>query len=164
MNENDIPKGLTREEIQSVNQQLAAREARKIEGETDRYSVFEITFDDGCNHFGYTSKIIVDKVDELCRTKQMNANDRPNYFVAIHNTEMGKTVQCLYSSPERGSAMAMRNRVVEADQKAHSENTNPKETCTIRQFLIELQHEPMRQLHESRKRGHKTSQQGNTQK
>ena len=71
----------------------------KIEGEIDPYSVFKITFADECVYIGYTSQLIVGRVEQIC------AEDDPTGIyargtivgAAQHHAAMSNTVQCLAS-------------------------------------------------------------------
>ena len=53
-----IPVGLTQEEMDRVNHYVNMTNAARLPGEDHHWSAFRITFDDGCEYYGYTSNII----------------------------------------------------------------------------------------------------------
>ena len=128
-----LPVGLTQKEMDRVNEILKRVEDAKLPGETDGWSVFRITFDDGCQQIRHTSKVIAWKVEELCNPEHRLADP----WLVMHDREMGKTLECLASGLQQGQALASRNRMVKATQEEAEarRQAGEKKTCAISELL-----------------------------
>ena len=147
-----LPVGITQEEMDRVNKIERKVYDARLPGETWGWSVFRITFDDGCRYHGYTSKVIAWKVDELCNFDDPLADP----WLVIHNREMGKTLECLASGLRQGEAMSGKNRVVDAAQAEAEARTQVGETkiCPISRFLNDYRMDMMRTFHQRMQGGH----------
>ena len=113
---------------------VAERERRvaeaRLPGETDQWSVYRITFDDGYYYYAHTSNVIAWKVGQLCDTAHRSAVPS----LVLHDREMGKTVECLASCIDSGGgALAVRNRFIEEAQDEYEGTAG--ELCQIETAL-----------------------------
>ena len=108
-----LPVGLTQEDMDRINETMKMVEDARLPGETDGWSVFRITFDDGCQQIRHTSNVVAWKVEQLC-DPQDPASD---LWLVAHNQVMGKTLVCLASGLGRGQALAARTKIIKATQE-----------------------------------------------
>ena len=141
--EQDIPaEGM--EKVQAILDKIRVN---RLPGETDGWSVYRITFEDGCNYYGHTSNTITWKVEDLCNPEHKDAVP----FLVLHDQQMSKTLDCLLSGIDSGGkARAVANPIVEQVQEKHEEmrqaGTAPPR-CPIEEHLFNLKAATIRRFH-----------------
>ena len=94
-----------------------SNDARLLPGEAARgVTVFEILYEDGCRHFGFTGKRVVERLGELSSGV---LDVRSNGFVIDHCRQLAYVVRCVASDLDRDAARELRELlVVEAPEDA----------------------------------------------
>ena len=128
-----LPVGITQEEMDRVNKTMKRVADARLPGETRGWSIFRITFDDGCQNIRHTSNVIAWKVEQLCDPEDPSSDP----WLVTHDQAMGKTLECLASGLRKGQALAGRNRMVAASREEEEARTqdSEKKTCTISELL-----------------------------
>ena len=72
-------------------------------------TVFEILYEDGCRHFGFTGSSVFERLVELSSGL---VDVRSNGFVSAHSRQMSYVVRCVSSDLDRGLARELRELLV----------------------------------------------------
>ena len=140
------PVGLTQEDVDRVNKILKKVDDARIPGEGHGWSVYKVTFEDGCTYHGHTTNVIAWKVEHLCEPEHRDAIP----YMVMHNQRMSKTLECLATDLDSGGqALAIRNRFLEgAHEETDTGGPGPEAQCDIRQHLEDRQRGIMLGFHE----------------
>ena len=84
-------------------------EGRLLPGEVTAFTVFAVEFWDGCRYFGVTDMTILDAVDDLMASPNL---DRRSRFVSEHCNHMGYVVRCVGSNLTQELAEQLRSDLV----------------------------------------------------
>ena len=83
-------------------------DGRLLPGEAGGVTVFEILYQDGCRHFGFTGTNVFDRLVELSNGL---VDGRSNGFVSEHR-QLSYVVRCVATNLDRGTGRELRELLV----------------------------------------------------
>ena len=106
----EIPNGIPEELIRKAEEREASVRALTLPSEEGAYFVFRITFDGCCTYTGFTSDLIVGRVDDICGENAVGPSGWGPHIDAVHHArKIGKRVECLASNLARYEADQVRH-------------------------------------------------------